>query len=65
MGEDYSEQMERNMFSWDLTPSVDHHIGDKISKGGSVGGWENRRPRLRLWSISFEHEGNILNFVKV
>lgn len=55
--EEYAERTKPNMLRWALTPNVVQHVGDKSSKAGSVAGWGDRGPRLRLWSVSFEREG--------
>jgi hypothetical protein len=60
--EKYAETTAPNMLRWALTPSVVQHVGDKSSKAGSVAGWGERGPRLRLWSVSFEQEGAASRF---
>ena len=60
--EEYAERTEPNMLRWALTPSVVQHVGDKSSKAGSIAGWGDRGPKLRLWSVSFEREGMASKF---
>ena len=60
--EEYAERTEPHMLRWALTPNVVQHVGDKSSKAGSVAGWGERGPRLRLWSVSFEREGTASKF---